>query len=264
MSVLEEFREALRTALADRSLAGTAVEAGLPRDAIRSVLVGHDPRLSRAVELADALGLEFYVGPPRAGPDHGAIRKQLREVAAELERLQARAARAAGLAPEVTGEATVGGTDGSAPASANDADDVPGARPVDVVELAAAAGGGADAASEEVVGRLWFRRDWLDRRSLDPARCAVIGVTGESMEPTLPDGCSILVDRARTRRRRGRVYVLRTGDGLIAKRAGKDDDGGWLLESDHPAWEPVPWPDDAETVGEVIWTARSLIGEVRQ
>ena len=66
MSVLEEFREALRMALADRPLAGTAVEAGLPRDAIRSVLVGHDPRLSRAVELADALGLEFYVGPPRA------------------------------------------------------------------------------------------------------------------------------------------------------------------------------------------------------
>lgn len=240
MSVLEEFREALRTALADRSLAGTAVEAGLPRDAIRSVLVGHDPRLSRAVELADALGLEFYVGPPRAGPDHGAIRKQLREVAVELERLRARAADAA-------------------LASANDADDVPGARPVDVVELAAAAGGGADAASEEVVGRLWFRRDWLDRRGIDPARCAVIGVTGESMEPTLPDGCSILVDRARTRRRRGRVYVLRTGDGLIAKRAGKDDGGGWLLESDHPAWEPVPWPDDAEVVGEVVWAARSLI-----
>ena len=246
MSVLEEFREALKTALADRSLAGTAVEAGLPRDAIRSVLVGHDPRLSRAVELADALGLEFYVGPPRAGPDHGAIRKQLREVAVELERLRARAAQAAG------------------PAPADDADDVAGARPVDVVELAAAAGGGADAASEDVVGRLWFRRDWLDRRGLDPARCAVIGVTGESMEPTLPDGCSILVDRARTRRRRGRVYVLRTGDGLIAKRAGKDEGGGWLLESDHPAWEPVPWPDDAEILGEVIWTARSLIGGVRQ
>ncbi len=241
MSVLEEFREALRTALADRSLAGTAVEAGLPRDAIRSVLVGHDPRLSRAVELADALGLEFYVGPPRAGPDHGAIRKQLREVAVELERLRARAARAAG------------------PAPADDADDVAGARPVDVVELAAAAGGGADAASEEVVGRLWFRRDWLDRRGLDPARCVVIGVTGESMEPTLPDGCSILVDRARTRRRRGRVYVLRTGDGLIAKRAGKDEGGGWLLESDHPAWEPVPWPADAETLGETVWVARTLV-----
>ncbi len=64
--------------------------------------------------------------------------------------------------------------------------------------------------------------------------------------------------------RRGRVYVLRTGDGLIAKRAGKDDGGGWLLESDHPAWAPVPWPDDAETVGEVIWTARSLTGGARQ
>ncbi len=32
---------------------------------MRSVLEGHEPRLSRVVELAEALGLEFYVGPPR-------------------------------------------------------------------------------------------------------------------------------------------------------------------------------------------------------
>ena len=58
---------------------------------------------------------------------------------------------------------------------------------------------------------------------------------GESMEPTLPDGCVILMDRNRTRRRKDHIFVLRTDDGLIVKRLGKDQQGNWLLASDHPA-----------------------------
>ena len=62
---LQTFRKEVREAVAGRSLAGLATSAGLPRDAIRSILVGHDPRLSRSIEVARALCLEFYVGPPR-------------------------------------------------------------------------------------------------------------------------------------------------------------------------------------------------------
>ena len=64
MSILGRFREEVRKAVGGRPLAGTATAAGLPRDAIRSVLAGHDPRLSRAIELAEALDLDFYIGPP--------------------------------------------------------------------------------------------------------------------------------------------------------------------------------------------------------
>ncbi len=91
-------------------------------------------------------------------------------------------------------------------------------RPVEVVELAAAAGGGGEALDETVTGRVWFRRDWLDAHAMDPAQCVVIGVRGDSMEPTLTEGCSILVDRARRQRRGGRIYVLRTADGVVVKR----------------------------------------------
>ena len=80
---------------------------------------------------------------------------------------------------------------------------------------------------------------------------------GESMEPTLPDGCVILLDRNRRRRWDGHIFVVRTEDGLIVKRAGKDKDG-WQLLSDHPSWKPVPWPDTAEVLGEVKWMAREL------
>ena len=128
-----------------------------------------------------------------------------------------------------------------------------------MVELAAAAGGGADVASEEVVGCVWFRQDWLDGRGLDPSQCAVIRISGESMEPLLSEGASILVDRKRRRRIENRIFVVRTDDGLIVKRAGRSGDGRWQLLSEHPSWAPAPWPPGAETIGQAIWTARSLV-----
>ena len=139
-------------------------------------------------------------------------------------------------------------------------DDMPAVRPVEVVEVAAAAGGGAEVYDETVVGRLWFRDDWLDRHAIDSTQCNVISVRGNSMEPTLPNGCSILVDRSQGRRRRrvGRIFVLRTEDGLVVKRAGKDAEGNWRIESEHPAWPPVLWSDTTEIIGEVRWLGRTF------
>ena len=138
--------------------------------------------------------------------------------------------------------------------------DAPAVRPVEVVEVAAAAGGGAEVYDETVVGRLWFRDDWLDRQAIDPDQCNVISVRGESMEPTLPDGCSILVDRSQGRKRRrvGRIFVMRTEDGLVVKRVGRDEEGNWQIVSDHPAWETVPWANGTGIIGEVRWMARTL------
>ena len=145
----------------------------------------------------------------------------------------------------------------------DDGGEPPDGRPVGMHELETAAGGGAvDIDEARFKGNVWFRREWLDRYALDPDQCVVIGARGRSMEPTLMDGCSILVarDERRRRRRDGRVYVLLTEDGLIVKRAGRED-GEWVLVSDAgpPEWPPVPWPHDAEIKGEAIWTARTLV-----
>ena len=110
---------------------------------------------------------------------------------------------------------------------------------------------------ESVKSCAWFRSAWLRRHGLNPARCSIIGVSGESMEPTLPAGCVILVDRERTKLRRDGIFVVRTADGLIVRRAHRTGNR-WLLAGDHPEWKPQPWPPRAEVVGEVKWMAREL------
>ena len=107
----------------------------------------------------------------------------------------------------------------------------------------AAAGAGAEVPDESGVVNL--------------DRCDLIVVTGDSMEPTLPDGSSILVDRSSTELREGRVFVLRTADGLVVKRVRRDGDG-WRLCSDNGAWEPVPLGAEDSVVGQVRWAGRPL------
>ena len=132
---------------------------------------------------------------------------------------------------------------------------------VDVMELDTAAGAGAVVDLERVKDRIKFRRSWLRKHGLVAHQCKVIGVTGESMEPTLVDGCSILIDLNRRCRIEGHIFVVRTDDGLIVKRAKRNRRGAWQLVSDHSNkrdWPTRPWPADAEVIGEVKWAARTF------
>ena len=116
----------------------------------------------------------------------------------------------------------------------------------------------AESAEEQVQCHVAFRREWLEHNGIDPARCALLGVDGESMEPTVPKGSSILIDCTRRRLRDNRVFVVRVEDGLAVKRAARDAEGHWRLVSDHPSWPDAPWPSDARVIGEVRWVATSI------
>ncbi len=120
-----------------------------------------------------------------------------------------------------------------------------------------AAGAGANADEERVLGSLAFRDDWLRRHSLNPKRCRVIEVTGDSMEPTLQHRAMILVDFQRTARRHNKIFAVRVDDGPVVKRLQRTEDG-WCLTSDNTAYTPIPWPRDAQVRGQVMWTGRTL------
>ena len=244
-----QIRGLVRTALDDASVGARRFERerGLRAWSLRGLLDPDRkqvPSVDRAADICAALGLELKICAPGADrsppPPAGGGARALRAMVQSVVRAETASLREdlALRLPPPTPESV---------------------RQIEVVEIAAAAGGGAEAEEERAVGALAFRRDWLESRGLDPTRCVVIGVHGASMEPTLPDGARILIDRTARRRRAGRLYALRTGDGLVVKRAGKGDDG-WLLLSDNPAPEyaPVPWPADAVILGEVRWMARTF------
>lgn len=132
---------------------------------------------------------------------------------------------------------------------------LPGALPVEIRDLDALYDG---ALTEPASESLWFGQDWLRRHGLDSSQCLIVRVHGASMETTLPDGCSALVNRGERQRRVGCIYALRTEGRLVVRRAAREDDGRWLLESDHPDREPEAWPDDAEVIGQVRWMARTF------
>ena len=254
------FVTAIRERLAARKLSARAAasNAGLPARSVQGVLEGHVPSIDRAAEICEALDLEFRLGPVRSrdeppgtaragrdGPGLGDVEKNLQGLVSAVV-----AAGGNPFPPDLRDDTL------AALVATHEAP--PGTRPVDVVEFAAAAGGGADIDGESVRGLAWFARSWLDRHGLDATRCAIIRVRGDSMEPTLPDGCSILFDRDRRARRERAIYVVRTDGGIVVKRAARPG-GEWELASDNPAVEAEPWPADADTIGEVVWVARTLI-----
>ena len=278
----EQIRRAVRDALEAAGVGARRFEAahGLRPWALRGILDParrQAPSVDRAAEICAALGLTLSIGPAgdaraAGGGDEagGAAVPALREpvvppplplgglehAVRELVRLVAEAGgdplpAALRSAPG----AGFTGPDARPVAAANEDAVPPGARSVGTREVEAAAGGGAVNLDEAPVkGPVWFRRDWLDGHGIDPTRCVVITVRGESMEPTLPAGAKILVDRARTRRRAGRIFVVNTAEGLVVKRLGRAG-RRWLLLSDHPSWEPAPWPREAEVIGEVRWAS---------
>ena len=134
---------------------------------------------------------------------------------------------------------------------------------VGVSELASAAGDGAFFDNERITGRIKFRPDVA--RPPRPRRPQLPRDHGQRRVHGADAGRRLL-DPGQPRQpapaRRANLFVVRTDDGLIVKRAGRDDSGAWQLVSDNSdkhVWPNRPWPADAGIVGEVKWAARTFV-----
>lgn len=126
----------------------------------------------------------------------------------------------------------------------------------------AKAGAGASLeTSAETEGYYAFRKDWLSLNGIYADKAVLLEVVGDSMEPLLKEGDTLLVDKNDTEVMDGRIYVVTLGDELRVKRIQKGLNG-LILCSENPRYADinVDWSDlEAFIVhGRVRWFGRML------
>lgn len=75
-------------------------------------------------------------------------------------------------------------------------------------------------------------RGWADRKGYDPAHLLAIQVKGESMEPTLYEGDTVVINLADKTPQDNAVFAVNYGGEAVVKRMSRDA-GSWWLMSDN-------------------------------
>ncbi len=137
------------------------------------------------------------------------------------------------------------------------------------VDIKADCGSGSCVITEDVLDqRQAFRAEWFAQRNLKPQYCACIYATGDSMEPRIFEGDTLLIDRSPKARETiidGKLYLLRYGDDIRVKQLFKRFDGGLIIRSfnrEHYPDEEIPVEELAkggiEVLGRVVWIGSEL------
>lgn len=128
------------------------------------------------------------------------------------------------------------------------------------VQAVLSAGGGSLDVSGGVIESLPFRYDWLARRGR-PAHMVLMNVTGDSMEPGIRHGDTLLIDQSHVTARVGDVYAFGYEDTILVKRFAKEADA-ILLTSDNDAYTPVRIRGDEadllHVIGKIVWLCRAF------
>ncbi len=125
-----------------------------------------------------------------------------------------------------------------------------------------AAGSGALPDNEQPSRKLAFRRKWLRFRGLNEKDLVLVFAKGDSMEPTISDNNTVMIDTSQRELTDGSIYVIRTDHHLIVKRVQTLWNKGILLLSDNKEYkEQLVEPseaDDLEVIGRVVWIGKDV------
>lgn len=126
---------------------------------------------------------------------------------------------------------------------------------IPVYDIEASAGNGSLFDQEVITSYLKFRKDWLSREGLHKKDLVAIRVSGDSMDGTLSDGDTVLIDRSR--KKPDGVFAIRIGDALRIKRLQKMTDGTLRVSSDNQMYQPEHIPPEnlnqVDIVGQCYW-----------
>ncbi|WP_252097717.1 S24 family peptidase [Pseudoalteromonas sp. NBT06-2] len=128
--------------------------------------------------------------------------------------------------------------------------------------ISVSTGHGAFNGDAKIKRHLAFRKKWLDYKNLSSNQLAVVFAKGDSMEPTIHNNNTILVDLSDKKLSEGLIYVIRIGEELYAKRLQQYIDGSVRLISDNKEYiDQLLKPNELEQleiIGKVVWIGKDL------
>ncbi|THB75331.1 MAG: helix-turn-helix transcriptional regulator [Desulfobacteraceae bacterium] len=131
-------------------------------------------------------------------------------------------------------------------------------RYVPKVEARLSAGSGSFDSGAKVIDYLAFQSHWLSHKGSARSMVAM-EVFGQSMEPVIREGDTVLIDQSRKDIIAGAIYAVGVDDTILVKRLEKHPDR-LVLCSDNRDYEPIYLErDDAmkvRIIGKVIWSCR--------
>ena len=128
------------------------------------------------------------------------------------------------------------------------------------VKARLSAGGGSFEVGSEVQGFYAFQTEWLHTKG-NPERMVMMDIFGNSMEPELKDGDTVLIDESQKDVIAGAVYSVGVDDTIMVKRVEKHPKTLVLL-SENPSYAPIYLEgsdaDSVRIIGKVIWACREF------
>jgi len=129
---------------------------------------------------------------------------------------------------------------------------------VPLYDAQCSAGAGAWNENCRVLTHISFTRYSLRKQGLTPEHLSAIRIDGDSMEPVLHSGDTVLIDHTRTTIEGEGIYILRLDGHLYAKRLQRNFDGVSVISA-NSAYDKVTVPRDRlhelEIVGRAVWAA---------
>ncbi len=120
--------------------------------------------------------------------------------------------------------------------------------------------GGSFEVGSEVEGYYAFRKDWLTTKG-NRNNMVLMDIFGNSMEPEMKDGDTILIDESQKDILAGAIYAVGIDDTIMVKRVEKHPNKLVLL-SDNKDYSPIYLQgneiNSVRIIGKVIWISREL------
>lgn len=123
------------------------------------------------------------------------------------------------------------------------------------------AGNGSQGEQEQVTRKLAFRHKWLKFKGLKEKDLVLVFAKGDSMEPTISDNNTLMLDTNQQILQDGHIYVIRTNDHLVVKRVQNTLNGFYLI-SDNKEYKEIELTyneaDDLQVIGRVVWIGKDV------